>query len=79
MPGTLPGAEVLGIPLRRSVTELDGERVRAELVPLLTDPSRLAAMGAAARGSGHADAADRLAHLVIDVGRTRKNTGGEAA
>jgi UDP-N-acetylglucosamine--N-acetylmuramyl-(pentapeptide) pyrophosphoryl-undecaprenol N-acetylglucosamine transferase len=63
--------------------ELTGERVLAELVPLLTDPVRLAAMGAAARRSGHADAADRLAHLVLDVGRTRKNTrkntGGEAA
>jgi UDP-N-acetylglucosamine--N-acetylmuramyl-(pentapeptide) pyrophosphoryl-undecaprenol N-acetylglucosamine transferase len=59
--------------------ELTGERVLAELRPLLTDPARLAAMGAAARRSGHADAADRLAHLVLDVGRTRKNTGGEAA
>jgi UDP-N-acetylglucosamine--N-acetylmuramyl-(pentapeptide) pyrophosphoryl-undecaprenol N-acetylglucosamine transferase len=63
--------------------ELTGERVLAELVPLLTDPVRLAAMGAAARRSGHADAAERLAHLVLDVGRTRKNTrkntGGEAA
>jgi UDP-N-acetylglucosamine--N-acetylmuramyl-(pentapeptide) pyrophosphoryl-undecaprenol N-acetylglucosamine transferase len=59
--------------------ELTGERVLAELVPLLTDPARLAAMGAAARRSAHADAADRLAHLVLDVGRTRKNTGGEAA
>jgi len=52
-------------------------------VPLLTDPARLAAMGAAARRSGHADAAERLAHLVLDVGSTRKNarknTGGEAA
>jgi UDP-N-acetylglucosamine--N-acetylmuramyl-(pentapeptide) pyrophosphoryl-undecaprenol N-acetylglucosamine transferase len=63
--------------------ELTGERVLAELVPLLTDPARLAATGAAARRSGHADAAERLAHLVLDVGRTRKNTrkntGGEAA
>jgi UDP-N-acetylglucosamine--N-acetylmuramyl-(pentapeptide) pyrophosphoryl-undecaprenol N-acetylglucosamine transferase len=63
--------------------ELTGDRVCTELVPLLTDPARLAAMGAAARRSGHADAAERLAHLVLDVGRTRKNTrkntGGEAA
>ena len=59
--------------------ELTGDRVLAELVPLLTDPARLATMGAAARGSGHADAAERLAHLVLDVGRTRKHTGGEAA
>ena len=48
--------------------ELTGERVLAELVPLLTDPARLAATGAAARRSGHADAAERLAHLVLDVG-----------
>ena len=32
--------------------------VAAELVPLLTDPPRLAAMSRAARSSGHADAAD---------------------
>ena len=51
-----------------------GERVLAELVPLLTDPARLAAMGAAARRSGHADAAERLAHLVLDVGRRRART-----
>jgi UDP-N-acetylglucosamine--N-acetylmuramyl-(pentapeptide) pyrophosphoryl-undecaprenol N-acetylglucosamine transferase len=59
--------------------ELTGERVLDEMVPLLTDPARLAEMGAAARRSGHADAAERLAHLVLDVGRTRKHTGGEAA
>ncbi|WP_433280128.1 undecaprenyldiphospho-muramoylpentapeptide beta-N-acetylglucosaminyltransferase [Pseudonocardia xinjiangensis] len=47
--------------------ELTGERAAAELVPLLTDPGRLAAMGRAARSSGHADAADRLAHLVLDI------------
>jgi UDP-N-acetylglucosamine--N-acetylmuramyl-(pentapeptide) pyrophosphoryl-undecaprenol N-acetylglucosamine transferase len=58
--------------------ELTGDRVLAELAPLLTDPARLAAMGASARRSAHADAADRLARLVLDVG-TRKNTGGEAA
>ncbi len=49
--------------------ELTGERALAELVPLLTDPARLQAMGAAARGSGHADADERLARLVLDVGR----------
>ena len=47
--------------------ELTGERVLTELVPLLTDPDRLAAMGAAARGSGHADADERLAEIVLDV------------
>jgi UDP-N-acetylglucosamine--N-acetylmuramyl-(pentapeptide) pyrophosphoryl-undecaprenol N-acetylglucosamine transferase len=59
--------------------ELTGDRALAELIPLLTDPVQLTAMGAAARRSGHADAAQRLAHLVLDVGRTRKHTGGEAA
>lgn len=47
--------------------ELTGARVLAELVPLLADPDRLAAMGAAARGSGHADADERLAEIVLDV------------
>lgn len=47
--------------------ELDGERVLAELVPLLTDPARLAAMGAAAHASGHADADERLARVVLEV------------
>jgi UDP-N-acetylglucosamine--N-acetylmuramyl-(pentapeptide) pyrophosphoryl-undecaprenol N-acetylglucosamine transferase len=59
--------------------ELTGQRVLAELVGLLTDPARLAAMSAAARGSGHADAAERLARLVLDAGRTRNHSGGEAA
>jgi UDP-N-acetylglucosamine--N-acetylmuramyl-(pentapeptide) pyrophosphoryl-undecaprenol N-acetylglucosamine transferase len=64
-------------------TELTGERVLAELVPLLTDPGRLATMGAAARASGHADADERLARLVLDVGRAghplpRAGAGGSA-
>jgi UDP-N-acetylglucosamine--N-acetylmuramyl-(pentapeptide) pyrophosphoryl-undecaprenol N-acetylglucosamine transferase len=47
--------------------ELDGERVRAELVPLLRDPERLATVGKAARASGHADADERLARIVLEV------------
>ncbi|HXV93917.1 MAG TPA: undecaprenyldiphospho-muramoylpentapeptide beta-N-acetylglucosaminyltransferase [Pseudonocardia sp.] len=47
--------------------ELTGERVLAELVPLLRDPARLAAMGSAARASGHADADARLARIVLDL------------
>ncbi len=47
--------------------ELTGERVLAELLPWLADPPRLAAMGAAARASGHADADERLARLVLEV------------
>jgi UDP-N-acetylglucosamine--N-acetylmuramyl-(pentapeptide) pyrophosphoryl-undecaprenol N-acetylglucosamine transferase len=63
--------------------ELTGERALAELVPLLTDPGRLARMGAAARASGHADADERLARLVLDVGRAghplpRAGAGGSA-
>jgi UDP-N-acetylglucosamine--N-acetylmuramyl-(pentapeptide) pyrophosphoryl-undecaprenol N-acetylglucosamine transferase len=47
--------------------ELSGERVLAELLPLLRDPARLAAAGRAARASGHADADERLARLVLDL------------
>jgi UDP-N-acetylglucosamine--N-acetylmuramyl-(pentapeptide) pyrophosphoryl-undecaprenol N-acetylglucosamine transferase len=47
--------------------ELTGERVLAELVPLLADPARLEAAGKAARASGHADADERLARLVLDL------------
>ncbi|GAA3229939.1 undecaprenyldiphospho-muramoylpentapeptide beta-N-acetylglucosaminyltransferase [Pseudonocardia petroleophila] len=49
--------------------ELTGERVLTELLPLLTDPARLALMGAAARASGHADADERLARVVLEVAR----------
>ena len=47
--------------------ELTGERVLAELLPLLTDPAALEAMGKAARASGHADADERLARMVLDL------------
>lgn len=47
--------------------DLTGDRALAELRPLLTDPARLATMGAAARASGHADADERLARLVLDL------------
>lgn len=46
---------------------LTGDVVLAELVPLLKDPDRLAAMGRAARASGHADADERLAEVVFGV------------
>ncbi|MDQ3946205.1 MAG: undecaprenyldiphospho-muramoylpentapeptide beta-N-acetylglucosaminyltransferase [Actinomycetota bacterium] len=49
--------------------ECDGARLAAELVPLLTDPARLRAMGAAAAGVGRPDAADRLADLVEEAAR----------
>lgn len=47
--------------------ELTAERVVAEVVPLLGDAARLEAAGKAARASGHADADERLARLVLDV------------
>ncbi len=47
--------------------ELTGDRLLAEIVPLLTEPDRLARMGAAARASGHAEADERLADIVLDV------------
>jgi UDP-N-acetylglucosamine--N-acetylmuramyl-(pentapeptide) pyrophosphoryl-undecaprenol N-acetylglucosamine transferase len=47
--------------------DLTRERVVAELVPLLRDLRRLADVGAAARSSGHADAADRLARMVLEL------------
>ncbi|MGI9004148.1 MAG: undecaprenyldiphospho-muramoylpentapeptide beta-N-acetylglucosaminyltransferase [Pseudonocardia sp.] len=46
---------------------LTGQRLLAELAPLLVDPVRLATMGAAARASGHAAADERLAALVLAV------------
>jgi UDP-N-acetylglucosamine--N-acetylmuramyl-(pentapeptide) pyrophosphoryl-undecaprenol N-acetylglucosamine transferase len=51
--------------------DLTGPKLLDELVGLLTDPSRLAAMGAAARGTGHADADEVLARMVFGVVGTR--------
>ena len=51
--------------------ELTGERVVAELAPLLTNPRRLVEMGRAARASGHAHADERLARMALDVVRVR--------
>jgi UDP-N-acetylglucosamine--N-acetylmuramyl-(pentapeptide) pyrophosphoryl-undecaprenol N-acetylglucosamine transferase len=55
--------------------EMDGDRAVDELIPLLTNPRRLAAMSRAARASGHGDADQRLARLVLDLVRGH---GGEA-
>jgi UDP-N-acetylglucosamine:LPS N-acetylglucosamine transferase len=44
--------------------ECNGERLALELEALFADTDRLAAMGAAARGLGHPDAATRVAELV---------------
>jgi UDP-N-acetylglucosamine--N-acetylmuramyl-(pentapeptide) pyrophosphoryl-undecaprenol N-acetylglucosamine transferase len=47
--------------------ELTGARVLDVLADLFTDPSRLAAMAAAARRSGHAEADETLARMVLDT------------
>jgi UDP-N-acetylglucosamine--N-acetylmuramyl-(pentapeptide) pyrophosphoryl-undecaprenol N-acetylglucosamine transferase len=47
--------------------ELTGQRVLDELGSLFADPPRLAAMGSAARRSGHAGADEALARLVFEV------------
>lgn len=51
--------------------ELSPERLDAELSALLSDPSRLAAMAAAARSVGIPDAADHLAALIEQHARNR--------
>ncbi len=45
--------------------ELTPQRVVELVVPMLTDPARLRAMSAAAQGSGHREAADVLARMVL--------------
>ena len=48
------------------------ERLAAELAALAADPGKLSAMAAAAKSAGTIDAADRLADLVLRVGRITK-------
>jgi UDP-N-acetylglucosamine--N-acetylmuramyl-(pentapeptide) pyrophosphoryl-undecaprenol N-acetylglucosamine transferase len=47
--------------------ELGPRTITDTLLPLLTDADRLAAMAAAARGTGHREAADVLARMVLEV------------
>ena len=47
--------------------ELTPERTAETVVPLLTDPLRLKKMSAAAQGTGHREAADVLARMVLEV------------
>lgn len=54
----------VGAAILVSDAELTSARLVAEVTPLLDDPTRLAAMGAAARTLAHPDAADRVADLV---------------
>jgi UDP-N-acetylglucosamine--N-acetylmuramyl-(pentapeptide) pyrophosphoryl-undecaprenol N-acetylglucosamine transferase len=52
--------------------DLSGQAVADLVVPMLTDPGRLAAMGAAAQRTGHREAADVLARMVLEtVDRSR--------
>jgi UDP-N-acetylglucosamine--N-acetylmuramyl-(pentapeptide) pyrophosphoryl-undecaprenol N-acetylglucosamine transferase len=50
--------------------ELTPSYIGGEVVALITDAPRLAAMTAAAAGVGHRDAARRIAEIVLDVART---------
>lgn len=52
--------------------DLDGPRLLAEVLPLIGDPQRLAAMGRAAASLGRRDADERLAEIIIAAagGRT---------
>ncbi|MEU4313517.1 undecaprenyldiphospho-muramoylpentapeptide beta-N-acetylglucosaminyltransferase [Nocardia sp. NPDC024068] len=45
--------------------ELSPKYVIDEVIPLLTDPARIAEMGRAAAGAGHRDAADEVARIVL--------------
>jgi len=49
--------------------ELDGDRLQAELEPLVGDGATRDAMGAAAHGLGRPDAAERVADLVVEHAR----------
>lgn len=49
--------------------ELSGERLLAEVVPLVTDPARLSAMGAAAQRVMPPGAARRVAEVVLEEAR----------
>jgi UDP-N-acetylglucosamine--N-acetylmuramyl-(pentapeptide) pyrophosphoryl-undecaprenol N-acetylglucosamine transferase len=51
--------------------EITGGRLRDAVLPLLQDPSALAAMSAAAAGYGIRDGAARLADMVADAGAVR--------
>ncbi|MEU1982632.1 undecaprenyldiphospho-muramoylpentapeptide beta-N-acetylglucosaminyltransferase [Nocardia sp. NPDC019395] len=53
------GGRIVGDP------ELSAKYVIDEVIPLLTDPVRIAEMGRAAAGAGHRDAADEVARIVL--------------
>ncbi|WP_175482652.1 undecaprenyldiphospho-muramoylpentapeptide beta-N-acetylglucosaminyltransferase [Actinokineospora iranica] len=47
--------------------ELTPQKVAELVIPMLTDPARLAGMSATAQGTGHREAADVLARMVLDA------------
>jgi UDP-N-acetylglucosamine--N-acetylmuramyl-(pentapeptide) pyrophosphoryl-undecaprenol N-acetylglucosamine transferase len=51
--------------------ELDGDRLAAMVLPLLTDPQGLVRMGGAAAGLGRRDADETLGRLVIEAAGRR--------
>jgi len=55
--------------------ELTPRRVAESVIPILRDRGRIAAMSAAAQGSGHREAADVLAAMVLDA--IEKNPAGD--
>jgi UDP-N-acetylglucosamine--N-acetylmuramyl-(pentapeptide) pyrophosphoryl-undecaprenol N-acetylglucosamine transferase len=50
--------------------ELSPPWIEQQVVPLLTDPSRLAALAAHAAAAGAPDADERLAGIVLEVAGT---------
>jgi UDP-N-acetylglucosamine--N-acetylmuramyl-(pentapeptide) pyrophosphoryl-undecaprenol N-acetylglucosamine transferase len=51
--------------------DLGPRTITDTVIPLLADAGRVAAMGAAARGTGHREAADVLARMVLEVADVR--------
>jgi len=65
--------------LLRDDAALSAEWIVAEVLPLLTDPVRLAAMAAAAGRSGARDADQVLARRVVEVAAEHRRFAGKAA
>jgi len=62
--------------------DLNGAWIERELIPVLTDPARLATMGAAAAGCGHRDADEVLVRMVRKAaarGAAARNAGSGTA
>ena len=64
--------------VRAALARLADERVVELVVPMLTSGERLSAMSAAARRTGHADADETLARMVLDVVEGAEGAEGAA-